>query len=708
MSIEWKKLLKISRTQIIFVCAAFALMVAIGSLYVSNVIRKASQATITVALNETEKTIQAYLREPRVAFYNIYTALQGMLDRGDSQEAVLEYLAHTTNLLTKENRISGFNSVYGYIRGEFISGLKVDLGDDYVPQKRPWFQLAIRNKTAEYTPPYTDENTKQTIISLAQEIYGRNGAYYGVLSMDIDISWLVEYTKTLQFAEGGYGIIANQYLFVIVHPQDRYKNMLLENIGGDYAKVSKELRAGKPVSGLWIRDFDNTNAIVFFKELYNGWLVGVVMPVKSYFSDLYWCIVILSALGIVFALILNYSLIRLSAAKLQSEEESRYKSSFMARISHEIRTPINAIIGMTEIVLRERLPEAIHEQILTIKKAGANLLSIVNDLLNVSKLGSVNLKIDYENTGSMIIFNAPKARVLVVDDIETNLKVADGLMRPYKMQVELRKSGIAAIESVKKNSYDLIFMDHMMPEMDGVEATKRIRELGFDLPIIALTANTVAGAREMFLESGFNDFLSKPIIIDKLNAILEKWIPKEKQEKASEGSSEAITAIAEAELLAIFYKDGFSKIEILNKCLEVQDYNLYTIHVHALKSASANVGAANISESAKALEDAGKRGDFEFIKLHNAQLLTDLQIFLDSISSVVGEKRAELPGMEALLKLKKALKDLDMDAIDEIANDLQDFAQAEGILQNILLGEYDKALALTENLLYLNKKGENI
>jgi len=691
VSANWKKLLKISRNQILCVCAAFTLMVAIGSLYVSNVMRKSSQATITVALNETEKTIHAYLREPKVAFYNIYTALQSMLDSDDSQEAVLKYLTNTTNSLTRENRITGFNSVYGYIRGEFISGLEVNLGDDYIPQKRPWFQSAIRNKTAEYTPPYTDENTNLPIISLAQEIYGRNGAYYGVLSMDIDMSWLVEYTKTLQFVEGGYGIVANQNLMVIVHPQEQYTNMQLEHIGGDYAKVSKELRAGRNVSALRIRDFNNVQVIVFFKELYNGWLMGVVMPANSYFSDLYWCIAILSVLGIVFALILNYSLIRLSAAKLQSDEESRYKSSFMARMSHEIRTPINAIVGMTELVLREELPNTVHEQILTIKQAGAGLLSIVNEMEEI---------VDFT-----IKFSAPKARILIVDDIETNLKVAEGLMRPYKMQVDTVASGANAIELVKKNCYDVIFMDHMMPEMDGVETTKHIRKLGCTLPIIALTANTIDGAKEMFLESGFNDFLPKPIVTDKLNAILDKWIPKEKQEKPSGDNFDVITDV---ELLAVFYKDGFNKIEILNKCLEAQDYNLYIIHVHALKSASANVGATKISEAAKALEDAGKRGDFKYINLHNARLLADLQSFLDSISLIIKEKRDGLPDMSLLLKLKEALKELDMDTIDEVATELQSFAQAEGILQNILLGEYDKALAMTENLLNLTPKGESI
>jgi len=136
-----------------------------------------------------------------------------------------------------------------------------------------------------------------------------------------------------------------------------------------------------------------------------------------------------------------------------------------------------------------------------------------------------------EHSGDNTIkFNSPKAKILIVDDIETNLKVAKGLMQPYKMKVDLRLSGAEAIEAVKANNYDIVFMDHMMPEMDGIEATKRIRKDYPDLPIIALTANAVSGMKEMFISNGFNDFLSKPIDIIKMNAILAKWLPKEKQE----------------------------------------------------------------------------------------------------------------------------------------------------------------------------------
>ena len=120
-----------------------------------------------------------------------------------------------------------------------------------------------------------------------------------------------------------------------------------------------------------------------------------------------------------------------------------------------------------------------------------------------------------ERRGSSISFSAPRARILIVDDTDINLRVAAGLMQPYHMQIITADSGKSAISMLRSKDIDLVFMDHMMPEMDGVEATGIIRQMEGEyykkLPIIALTANAVSGVREMFIESGLNDFIAKPI-----------------------------------------------------------------------------------------------------------------------------------------------------------------------------------------------------
>jgi CheY-like chemotaxis protein/HPt (histidine-containing phosphotransfer) domain-containing protein len=330
-----------------------------------------------------------------------------------------------------------------------------------------------------------------------------------------------------------------------------------------------------------------------------------------------------------------------------------------------------------------------------------------------------------------------------VDDINTNLKVAEGLMLPYKMHIDLRLSGIEAIEAVKANSYDLVFMDHMMPEMDGIETTKLIREMGkenqhyAELPIIALTANAVAGTKEMFLSNGFNDFLSKPIDMVKLNAILAKWLPKAKQEKLEAKVADVGRAEDEAaemkiagidikkgismtggtlkgymQTLAVFRKDGLQKIDEIRESLETDNYPLYATYVHALKSALAIIGASELSENAKALEFASKGKDVAFINSNNVQFLMNLKMLLDSLGNTLSlNDRYEVSVDFELLKgelsrLKEALESLDSAAIDNMVKNLQEFSQADGvgsgiesILQSILIGGYDEAISKINTLL---------
>ena len=192
-------------------------------------------------------------------------------------------------------------------------------------------------------------------------------------------------------------------------------------------------------------------------------------------------------------------------------------------------------------------------------------LSIVNTLDGIK--GGQGF---YDNSAERGInrFTVPNARILVVDDLATNLKVAEGLLTPYEAKIDTCLSGARALELLKVNEYDLVFMDHMMPEMDGIETTAKIREWENErtemcvefsektpqlegrpkgIPIIALTANAVSGMREMFLEKGFSDFLTKPIDVSRLDEILDQWIPKEKRE--AEIKSEEVNTEKERRLI---------------------------------------------------------------------------------------------------------------------------------------------------------------
>ena len=137
-------------------------------------------------------------------------------------------------------------------------------------------------------------------------------------------------------------------------------------------------------------------------------------------------------------------------------------------------------------------------------------------------------------------FIAPDAKILLIDDVIPNLELAKSLLKPYKMQVDFCSSSLEAIELVKSQDYDIVFMDHMMPGMDGIEATVVIRawererqkdaaKAREQVPIIALTANIIPWMRDVYIEQGFNDFLSKPIEIPELYEILVRWLPEEKK-----------------------------------------------------------------------------------------------------------------------------------------------------------------------------------
>ena len=196
------------------------------------------------------------------------------------------------------------------------------------------------------------------------------------------------------------------------------------------------------------------------------------------------------------------------------------------------RKAIADLSTSTTIVILTEFGEVVPEKNMSVLVMPVYSLPLAN-VLNREQEGSSF----HGNAGFVAGFTAPDASILVVDDVLTNLKVIKGLLLPYEMQVSLCKSGEMALDAIKANRYDMVFMDHMMPGMDGVETTKQIRKLGADddyfsgVPIVALTANAVTGMREFFLENDFSDFMSKPVDVVRLNAVLEKWIPKGKQMK---------------------------------------------------------------------------------------------------------------------------------------------------------------------------------
>jgi CheY-like chemotaxis protein len=237
----------------------------------------------------------------------------------------------------------------------------------------------------------------------------------------------------------------------------------------------------------------------------------------------------------------------------------------------------------------------------------------------------------------------PYGKVLVVDDVESNLYVAKHLLAPYNLSLETATNGLEVIEKIKNGEiYDIIFMDHMMPKMDGVEATKIIRSSGYKHPIVALTANAVAGQVKMFFENGFDGFISKPIDTRQLNDELNKFI-RDKQtpetiakarEESAKKPTQPLPAI-DVNLLEIFARDAKKSLPVFEKTLEKiedatdEELYLFTIKTHAMKSALANIGDNVLSQVAYALEKAGKEQDKNTIKALTQELIDALKKIIE-------------------------------------------------------------------------------
>ncbi len=240
-----------------------------------------------------------------------------------------------------------------------------------------------------------------------------------------------------------------------------------------------------------------------------------------------------------------------------------------------------------------------------------------------------------EEGDTLLNFVAPNAKVLVVDDNSVNLIVAKGLLELYQINVSTALNAEDCLSLVRYNNYDIIFIDHMMPIMDGVEVTGIIRN--FDdqyyknVPIIALTANAISGAREMYMEYGFTEFLSKPIEVKELSRVLYTYLPKDTVEYIEPTTINEKNDMLNREILRSIYIDGQRKIPLLYHLFEEKDIKNYTIEVHALKSVAASAKNMDLSEHAKNHEFAGKRGDFIFIEKDFHNLISKYKEFVDSL-----------------------------------------------------------------------------
>jgi CheY-like chemotaxis protein len=328
-------------------------------------------------------------------------------------------------------------------------------------------------------------------------------------------------------------------------------------------------------------------------------------------------------------------------------------------------------------------------------------------------------------------FLAPGLRALIVDDIATNLTIARGLLSPYGMEITECLSGRDAIDKAREEKFDLLFIDHMMPGMDGIETARAIRALGGryeTVPVIALTANAIIGMREMFLENGFDDFISKPIVVSKLHEIMERWIPAESrvgvdahgETNIADGGTlespglEPVSPVGLQDLKKMLNDAGVGEIDldkivrqfngdaamfldvlrayarhtptILENLRDPASGSLrdYAIAVHGVKGSSYGIGAGAVGGLAAELEAAAKDGNLELVLSKNGAFISEAEHLLDGIAAVLkGQDRGHegtltAPDRALLEEIREACANLDFTAMEKSLSSLERYAYENG------------------------------
>lgn len=700
-----------------------------------------------------------------------------------------------------------------------------DLCERYDMLERDGFVISV-------TEPFADEETGQAVIAFYRPMHIREERYLlmfisnladlqlggmNVQGLDLDCGLLIDRNGNILMGEPE-GITEqdgnNYYVFAENHSG--------EARGQEFYRLHQEQAAGyytvPDVSGVeWMCIFNTVPMTEGWLYLYHVNVNEMLREADTVTLAIHMTLLMGAwlLLNIIVYYRFNLRLQKSLAIIEQKNEELAFanhaKTAFVSNISHEIRTPINAVLGMDEMILRECRDDAIRAYAIDIQNAGNVLLGLINDVLDFSKIesgkmeivpvkydmvsvihevcnlieikakakyltlevqvspelpvgfygdevrlkqiainlltnavkytekGTVTFSVEWERTsedeaviivtvrdtgigikpedmsrlfdeygrvdelrnraiegtglglpivrkllekmgsrlevesvygqGSVFSFrlrqqvvdwtpmgNFPEARrrlaeqteedttagfrvsrakLLAVDDNRVNLTVVKGLLKRTGAQIDTARSGEECLRMAAENKYDLILLDHRMPGMDGIETIHRIRETegpNQDTPVIALTANVVSGARELYIGEGFSDFLSKPINSNSLEKTILKYLPEECLEKSSEDSDrtearrEERAALSEEEalqeeLLRDFVNEYPGTAEAIRNYLEAGDIKNYTVMVHGLKSSARYVGAMLLSEEARSLEEYGKAGDRMSIEEHTDKFL---------------------------------------------------------------------------------------
>ncbi|MCL2764974.1 MAG: response regulator [Treponema sp.] len=377
--------------QIIFTILAFTAMVSLSYLFLRSTVHSNLVRNAESVFSFAKTQLESDLLEPRMMLSGFSQTVRSMIIRGDSSQALENYIDDIAEYLRSSgSRILRSSVMYVYFESSgdriIISSSHV-ISHNFLVFDMPWYEMTILNcDLITETAPYVSGLTGKTIITFARCIYDENGDLLGIVCMDINIEDIGTNIIEIALDQGGYGIILSQDLDIIAHVNPDFIGRHISNSDIPLYVFAQDLRAGNDIIERPLNNWKGEATVAFFRRLENGWYLGLLTPEVPFYKSLANMASTLIMLGTLFAAALVMILIRIDAARVKSDRESKRKSVFLANMSHEIRTPMNAIIGMTAIGKTSANIERKDHCFNKIEDAGNHLLGVINDILDMSKI----------------------------------------------------------------------------------------------------------------------------------------------------------------------------------------------------------------------------------------------------------------------------------------------------------------------------------
>ncbi|MDR0821719.1 MAG: response regulator [Oscillospiraceae bacterium] len=1005
--------IKISHPEAVLLFVAFVIISVVSCVSISASLSKSLAENIHDTLQMSSKLIESVISDKEFILSETVSAAEKILENGGDITDISDIvIGNTYNIIENGGAADGFVLLYAVVDGVYTNGKNQTISENYFPESNRWYNSAVAAKgDTVVTYTLTSQRIDRQFVTFSRAFYTEGGRLSGVVGVDVELHKLLSHFNSTKLGSNGYFVIVDERLDVISHTDFALIGQNLEYISPTLLAAVKNAENSKFTTQR-TTNFQNTSVSIGALKLANGWFVLEVVPTAPYYRGIRTIASTLISFALILTCAFSFLIIRMSAERTRAKKESSWKTSLLIRTSSEIRAPMNSIIEMSELALREKTSLTVSEYLGEIKAAGSSLFASINDILDFSNVesgtlniieekyqlslligdlvgvtrariakrpirfivsvspdipskligdetrvrhivtnmlgnavnhtteGFIKLTVSHEpmkndklkliftvedsGTGirredlpllfggftsenrrrnvalglpiarslclamggdiyansvfgegstftamvqqtavsdkkvaevtdrekknvllfdtedadaeslihaldslgvvslraasedkflseltsgeyshaffrssvaknllervgsprprtklvelvdtfksaaefqqvvlpvyavsvasvlndtaprervslSDVTFEAPSARVLVVDDIASNLKIADRMLQPYRIDVRTCISGKEAVDAVRTTKFDLVLMDHMMPVMDGIQTTTEIRSLSGsrykNLPIILLTANNAADMRDKYAAAGFNDCLEKPLESYSLNKTLEKWLPKEKRIKrvkprlkakrelvpsiAGMDVSKGITLTGGTErdyitVLKLFVQDVERDVSFLRAYNTDGDLKGFEVAVCGLQSAAAGIGATSVGERLPLLRRAAKNSDRSYILKNRALYTAELSAMADTVRAAIAEIEKEWqsgadikPRIDTLKHLKVALKSNDMRLTDKLMSELeaQKFdaetsAQIEKIAEAVLISENETAVQLVDELCY--------